>query len=398
MYADLHPYGKRSEREGMTLLLVVVLLAAFLSIAAGIFQIAFTEYRLSGELSDSFRALYAADEGIERLFFYDRVLDSALGCSGLGACTGIPETIFFGNGACMKLELSRDATAQTVVTAVGEFRCGGSPIAVRRALWATYQKEAVADQLIALWPLDEGGGAQTAVDVRGGNNMVLGDTTAAEATDPAWTTVSGTDGALKFNGSTILKSLMNDFAQAPNDYSGTGPTPAIFDNFTIAFWGYPLENRTSTAELTSGLAFGWNLNLQSFALFPSDGGTGCISPSRKGAGVSVGQNGVSVFERDSTCAVYPPLVYNTTINSWTHIAVVYQSRTPMLYINGVLERTGLTPTGQVFPPRQLGDNGPNYGDFKGCIDDVRIYDQSLDAAMILDDYNATQAVHAGASC
>src|SRR3989344_9167761 len=170
MYADLHPYGKRSEREGMTLLLVVVLLAAFLSIAAGIFQIAFTEYRLSGELSDSFRALYAADEGIERLFFYDRVLDSALGCSGSAACVGTPEVIDLGNGTFMELQLLRDAAAQTVVTAVGEFRCGGSPIAVRRALEATYQKEVGSEAApVGFWKFDDGSGT-TALDASGNGN------------------------------------------------------------------------------------------------------------------------------------------------------------------------------------------------------------------------------------
>ena len=59
-------------QEGITLLLVVVLLSAILSIGVGIFNVVYGELRISGETADSFRALYAADEGIERTLYRDR--------------------------------------------------------------------------------------------------------------------------------------------------------------------------------------------------------------------------------------------------------------------------------------------------------------------------------------
>lgn len=62
---------KKSEK-GITLLLVVVLLSAILSISVGIFNLVFGELRISGETVDSFRALYAADQGIERTLYRDR--------------------------------------------------------------------------------------------------------------------------------------------------------------------------------------------------------------------------------------------------------------------------------------------------------------------------------------
>ncbi len=60
------------ERNGITLLLVVFLLSAILSISVGIFKLVLGELRISGETADSFRALYAADQGIERTLYRDR--------------------------------------------------------------------------------------------------------------------------------------------------------------------------------------------------------------------------------------------------------------------------------------------------------------------------------------
>jgi hypothetical protein len=60
------------QRQGITLLLVVVLLSAILSIGVGIFNIVFGELMIATEITDSFRALYAADQGIERTLYRDR--------------------------------------------------------------------------------------------------------------------------------------------------------------------------------------------------------------------------------------------------------------------------------------------------------------------------------------
>ena len=55
----------------------------------------------------------------------------------------------------------------------------------------------------------------------------------------------------------------------------------------------------------------------------------------------MGTNGVSVYEHGDS---YMPalLVYDTPITGWNHIAVVYTNKQPILYINGILVRTGLT--------------------------------------------------------
>ena len=64
--------NSKIKKEGITLLLVIVLLSAILSIGIGIFNVVYGEFRISGEVADSFRALYAADEGIERTLYLDR--------------------------------------------------------------------------------------------------------------------------------------------------------------------------------------------------------------------------------------------------------------------------------------------------------------------------------------
>src|SRR5215471_2375658 len=115
----------------------------------------------------------------------------------------------------------------------------------------------------------------------------------------------------------------------------TGLT-SIRDSYTMEFWAWPTAARASTAEGTSGIT---GAGGQRFAIFPNFGG----SAGPAGAGVSVGTNGVSVFEHG---ADYLPslLVYEGAISGWTHVAVVYANRQPSLYINGALARTGLTST------------------------------------------------------
>lgn len=125
------------ERGGVTLLFVVLVVAATLSIAVGIFNAVFVEFRLAGEISQSFTALYAADQGIEQLLYQDRVLNSL--CPGMGSCSYGPTTITLPNGACVTLRLNRVGKDTTAVS-TGQFRCGTGELAVRRALQVRYQK------------------------------------------------------------------------------------------------------------------------------------------------------------------------------------------------------------------------------------------------------------------
>ena len=74
---------------------------------------------------------------------------------------------------------------------------------------------------------------------------------------------------------------------------------------------------------------------QRYAIAPQHGG----DVDYAGAGVSVGTNGISVYEH-ATDYMPSTLVYDTPISGWTHVAVVYNNGQPNLYINGTWVRTG----------------------------------------------------------
>lgn len=140
-------------REGITLLLVILVMSALMTVSIGIFNISFTELRISGELGSSFRAFYAADRISEYALKQDR--DGSSLCSQdspnpetpcYTACSegmpGCPESAFdlppFLNGSCGKVTITRFANL-TTVRATGQFDCvAGSFRVVRRAFEVSY--------------------------------------------------------------------------------------------------------------------------------------------------------------------------------------------------------------------------------------------------------------------
>ncbi len=129
-----------SPPRGVTLLFVVLIVAALLSTALGIFDAVFGQLRLAGEITDSFRALYAADQGIEKLLYDDRVANAVPGCPGSSPCSYGPTTISLGQDRCVTLRLTRTSGRNTTVVATGEYRCGTGELTVRRAIRVQYQK------------------------------------------------------------------------------------------------------------------------------------------------------------------------------------------------------------------------------------------------------------------
>ncbi|MDB6111905.1 MAG: hypothetical protein JWR69_3655, partial [Pedosphaera sp.] len=125
--------------------------------------------------------------------------------------------------------------------------------------------------------------------------------------------------------------------------------PGVTNNFTMEFWVNPTASRRSTSEANSGIS---GATGQRYAIFPRHGSSGYGS-GHVGAGVSVGNNGVSVFEH-TDFYLSSLLVQDTPIIGWTHVAVVYQNKQPQLYINGVLRRTGLASLYTVHPSADLG--------------------------------------------
>ena len=131
---------------GITLLLVILVLTSLLSISLGIFTSIFTEIRLSGEVADSFVALYAADEAIERGLYLDRNQPTPI-CTpvpGVG-CRYVGPQVQLSNGGCYILRVDKtptgDPSAFNVnMRATGEYRCGSGRISVKRALQTSYTR------------------------------------------------------------------------------------------------------------------------------------------------------------------------------------------------------------------------------------------------------------------
>ena len=109
-----------------------------------------------------------------------------------------------------------------------------------------------------------------------------------------------------------------------------------------------------------------------------------------GAGVSVGTNGIGVYEHAGS---YMPCLasYSGTLSStsFSQVVVTYTSRVPRIYLNGVLVRTGLTSprtNGVYLTGAQIGWG--SYGFFQGSIAVVKYYNVALTDTQILRDFNA----------
>lgn len=220
-------------------------------------------------------------------------------------------------------------------------------------------------------PLDSGILVQLHMDENTGSTTAdtsgNGRTTSLNGT--AWTTNGKYENALVFNGTTSYAVI------------GGGYTPPT-NNFTMEAWVKVVGTHEIDPESTSGTA-GTSGQKE---LFGANHGE-----ENAGAGISVGTNGISVYEHG---AGYMPAtaVYSGFIGTgWNHIAVTYTNKKPRIYLNGILVRTGLTsPRGTVSAPTMIGKG--SYGAFNGTVDEVRIYNTALSAAQIrshfyCDDYN-----------
>ncbi len=158
-----------------------------------------------------------------------------------------------------------------------------------------------------------------------------------------------------------------------DDYIVVGTTGRPADTFSFGGWFKTSATHEIDPESASGTV---GVNNQRYAFDPQHGGD-----SDAGAGLSIGTNGVSVYEHGSG---YMPAtaVYETDLgDDWNHIMIVYDNKQPTIYLNGSAVRTGLSsPRAIVNSPIQIG--GMAYGYFEGSMDEVRIYNRVLSPAEI----------------
>ncbi|MEK7090693.1 MAG: hypothetical protein AAB930_03855 [Patescibacteria group bacterium] len=122
-----------SQRDGITLLIAVVLLSAILSISFGVFQIIYSQFLLSGEMQNSFDAFYAADQGIEKVLIMDR--DGTPLCAP--DCTLSVSSPVLPSGACYEYIVTKIGN-MTNIQIFGRHTCALGRRLILRALQVTY--------------------------------------------------------------------------------------------------------------------------------------------------------------------------------------------------------------------------------------------------------------------
>ena len=204
--------------------------------------------------------------------------------------------------------------------------------------------------LVAEWHFDEGSGSVVEDSSGNGNDGVIYGATWVEGKYGKALSFDGTDDYIS------QKSLFHN----------------IVNTFTTELWVYPGAVHQIDSESTSRTL---GTSGQRYAIWPPHGDAS-YGASNAGAGISIGTNGVSVYEH---AAHYMPplLVHSGAISSWTHVVVVYENKQIKLYLNGNLIRTRTSPKEYVHPSGQIG--GGSYGYFNGIIDEVRIYNRALTA-------------------
>ena len=240
----------------------------------------------------------------------------------------------------------------------------------RNNLTTTFSTPVVDPDLVGYWPLD---GDYRDYSAGGHNAEAHGSITFVEGRN------AGVGSA----------SIVIDSASFPGSggyiFNSARYLAAASDNFTMAFWVRPTERRDTTTETNSGVS---GVGGQRYAIAPTN--LAELGVTGAGAGVSVGINGVSVFEHTAN---YLPslLVYNSSIplTDWQHVVVVYNDKQPSLYLNGLLVKKGQTSQQiAVYPSVDLADLVPNnsggssYGAFGGQLEEVTIYKRPLTAQEI----------------
>ena len=179
-----------------------------------------------------------------------------------------------------------------------------------------------------------------------------------------------------FNGVLYQQAGQVDYAlgfDGVDDYIVVGTTGRPTDTFSFGGWFKTSATHEIDPQNTTSTG---GVNNQRYAFDPQHGGD-----ANAGAGLSIGTNGVSVYEHGSN---YMPAtaVYATELgDDWNHIMIVYNNKRPTIYLNGRAVLTGLSsPRAIVNSPIQFG--GMAYGYFEGLMDEVCIYNRVLSPAEI----------------
>lgn len=237
------------------------------------------------------------------------------------------------------------------------------------SLWSSessFTTSPVLADTISYWRFDEGIGSTTA-DLVGPNpaNLVV------SPNNPTWTADSISGSALLFDG------LGDEIYWG---YSGGVPANTFTLEASVkasVTHGIDTESQTGTGGVSGQKYLFWSNYPGDSSRTPYPG----VNSLDAGMGISLGTNGISVYEHGSG---YMPThaVYSGALGTgWNHVIIVYNNKTPYIYLNGVLVRTGITSTRRnVYAPVRMGYG--QYGHFQGTVDEAAVYNRALNAAEV----------------
>jgi hypothetical protein len=171
--------------------------------------------------------------------------------------------------------------------------------------------------------------------------------------------------------------ILSTAGKAAQSQSGTDNRNAV-NNFTMAGWVKPAADIALPEETNSGVFIHLPRN---DAVFPAHGASAFSNPTHACAGISVGRNGVCVYEHSGDYFA-PLLAHAVPLTNWTHIAVVYRDGEPSLYLNGELAHRGLKSRYTVHSGFSVDPSGS--GTFKGELSGLRDFGRSLASAEVAD--------------
>lgn len=149
------------------------------------------------------------------------------------------------------------------------------------------------------------------------------------------------------------------------------------NTFTLALWVKPNADIALPKEADAGVFLQAARN---DVVFPAHGAAAFGDDSHAGAGLSVGCNGVAVYEHSGSYFA-PLLVHAAPLADWTHLTVVYQGGRPTLYLNGEQAREGLQSRYTVHLSPGARQGGPG-GPFKGELGEIQQWPRALAVAEI----------------
>ena len=166
-------------------------------------------------------------------------------------------------------------------------------------------------------------------------------------------------------------------------HTPTAPLATVANSFTVEGWVWPTAAHEVDPQSNSG--YGGTAG-QRYLILPEYGGD--ISSGKAGMGLSVGTNGVSVYEHAEDYLPATLVWQGNLANQWTHIAVVYHGGRATLYLNGQSVYQGNQSTKALVQP-SLRIGGGSLGHYQGRADELRTWNYARTAAQVAAAYAGT---------